>query len=98
MFLRRVVKGKVVTSLIAGDSYPKGLKFGAPGEHRVGAVLDPNGDGVMEIVLCGRNYEEDWVTAYRVEKDKIIKIISTGCGVWKHMRPEGVHEDRFTLF
>jgi len=81
VFLRRVVKEKVVTSLIAGDFFPKGLAFGAAGEHRVGAVLDLNGDGVMEIVLFGRYYEGDWVTAYRLEGDKIIKIFSAGCGV-----------------
>lgn len=81
VFLRRVVKGKVVTNLIEGDFFPKGVEFGAPGEHRVGAVLDLNGDGVMEIVLFGRYYEGDWVTAYRVEGDKIIKIFTAGCGV-----------------
>jgi hypothetical protein len=81
VFLRRVVKGKVVTSLIEGDFFPKGLAFGAPGEQRVGAVLDLNGDGVMEIVLFGRYYEGDWVTAYRLEGDKLIKIFSAGCGV-----------------
>lgn len=81
VFLRRVVKGKVVTHLIEGDFFPKGVEFGAPGEHRVGAVLDLNGDGVMEIVLFGRYYEGDWVAAYRVDGDKVVKIFSTGCGV-----------------
>jgi hypothetical protein len=61
-----VVKGKVVTSLIEGDFFPQGLAFVAPGEQRVGAVLDLNGDGVMEIVLFGRYYEGDWVKAYRL--------------------------------
>lgn len=81
VFLRRVVKGKVVTSLIEGDFFPGGVEFGAPAEHRVGAVLDLNGDGVMEIVLFGRYYEGDWAAAYRVEGDKIIKIFTAGCGL-----------------
>jgi hypothetical protein len=81
VFLRRAVGGKVVTRLIAGDFFPKGLKFGAPGEHWVGAVLDLNGDGVMEIILFGRYYEGDWVAVYRVEGDKIIKTLSAACGV-----------------
>jgi hypothetical protein len=76
-----VVGGKVVTNLIEGDFFPKGLEFGAPGEHRVEAVLDLNGDGVMEIVLFGRYYEGDWIAAYRVEGDKVIKIFTAGCGV-----------------
>ena len=81
VFLRRVAGGKMVTHLIEGDFFPKGLEFGAPGEHWVGAVLDLNGDGVMEIVLFGSYCEGDWVAAYRLEGDKIIKILSTGCGV-----------------
>lgn len=80
VFLRRKVQGKVVTSLIEGDFFPKGVKFGAPGEHRVGAVLDLNGDGIMEIILFGRYYEGDWVTAYRVEGIRIDKIFAAGCG------------------
>jgi hypothetical protein len=81
VFLRRLVKDRVVTNLIEGDFFPKGVQFGAPGEHRLGGVLDLNGDGVMEIVLFGRYYEGDWVAAYRVDGDKIIKILTAGCGV-----------------
>lgn len=75
----KAVKGRVATNLIEGDFFPKGVDFGAPGEQRVGAVLDLNGDGVMEIVLFGRYYEGDWVTAYRLEGDKLIKNFSAGC-------------------
>jgi hypothetical protein len=81
VFLRRLVKGTVATRVIAGDFFPKGVQFGAPGEHRVGAVLDLNGDGVMEIVLFGRYYEGEWAAAYRADRDKVIKIFSAGCGL-----------------
>jgi hypothetical protein len=80
IFLRRVSQGKVVTRIIQGDVFPRGVKFGAPGEHRVGAVLDLNGDGVMEIVLFGRYYEGDWVTVYRIEGSTVVKLFSVGCG------------------
>lgn len=80
IFLRQVVKGKVVTRIIEGDYFPKGVQFGAPGEHRVGAVLDLNGDGVMEIVLFGRYYEGDWVSVYRLAGGKVVKVWSVGCG------------------
>lgn len=80
VFLRRRVEGKVVTSIIAGDFFPQGVNFGAPGEHRLAAVLDLNGDGIMEIVLFGRYYEGDWAEAYRVEGSKVVKIFSSGCG------------------
>jgi hypothetical protein len=80
IFLRQLIKGKVVTRIIEGDYFPKGVKFGAPGEHRVGAVLDLNGDGVMEIVLFGKYYEGDWVSVYRLAGGKLVKIFSAGCG------------------
>ena len=81
VFLRQLVKGKVVTSIITGDYFPQGVKFGAAGEHRVGAVLDLNGDGAMEIILFGRHYEGDWVTAYQIKGGKVIQLFSSGCGV-----------------
>jgi hypothetical protein len=80
IFLRRLVHDKVETSIIAGDFFPKGVKFGAPGEHRVMAVLDLNGDGIMEIVVAGRYYEGDWIAAYKADGNEITKIFSAGCG------------------
>lgn len=80
VFLRRVVQGKVVTSIIKGEYYPRAKKFTAPAEHRIIGVLDLNGDGRLELVLSGRYYEGDWVEAYGVEGAKIIKLFSMGCG------------------
>jgi hypothetical protein len=80
VFLRKVVQGKVITSIITGDFYPKAKKFSGPAEHRVIGVLDLNGDGKMEIVLSGRYYEGDWVEAYRVQGAKITKLFNMGCG------------------
>jgi len=81
VFLRRLVQGKVVTSIITGEYYPKAKEFNAPAEHRVIGVLDLNGDGILEIVVSGRYYEGDWVDAYRVEGAKVIKLFSMGCGL-----------------
>lgn len=81
VFLRKEVQGKVVTSIIAGEFYPKAKKFNAPNEYRVIGVLDLNGDGSMEVVLSGLYYEGDWVDAYRVDGTKITKIFTMGCGV-----------------
>jgi hypothetical protein len=81
VFLRTVVQGKVVTSIITGEYYPQAKEFNAPAEHRVIGVLDLNGDGTLEIVLSGRYYEGEWVDAYRVEGAKIIKLFSMGCGL-----------------
>jgi hypothetical protein len=80
VFLRRMVKGQVVTKIITGEYYPQAKKFSGPSEHRIIGVLDLNGDGIMEIVLSGRYYEGEWVEAYRVQGAKIIKLFSMGCG------------------
>ena len=80
VFLRKVVQGKVITSIITGEYYPKAKKFTGPAEHRIIGVLDLNGDGKMEIVLSGRYYEGDWGEAYRVQGAKIIKLFNMGCG------------------
>jgi hypothetical protein len=80
VFMRKVVRGTVVTKIVTGEYYPKAKKFTGPAEHRIMGVLDLNGDGIMEIVLSGRYYEGDWVEAYRVQGAKIIKLFSMGCG------------------
>jgi hypothetical protein len=80
VFLRKMVHDKVVTTIVAGDFFPKSVEFGAPSEHRLAAVLDLNGDGIMEIVLFGRYYEGDWVAAYKAEGSEVTKIFSAGCG------------------
>lgn len=80
VFLRRVLNGQVATRLISGDFFPRAVKFGSPAEHRVAAILDLNGDGIMEIVLFGRYYEGDWITAFHVDREGIVEILSAGCG------------------
>jgi hypothetical protein len=80
VFLRKLVKGLVVTKIITGEYYPKAKEFAGPSEHRIIGVLDLNGDGILEILLSGRYYEGEWVEAYRVQGAKIIKLSSMGCG------------------
>jgi len=80
VLLRKVVQGKVITTIITGEYYPSAKKFNVPAEHRVIGVLDLNGDGILEIVLSGRYYEGDWVDAYRIDGAKVIKLFSMGCG------------------
>jgi hypothetical protein len=80
VFLRKLVKGLVVTKIITGEYYPKAKEFSGPSEHRIIGVLDLNGDGILEIVLSGRYYEGEWVEAYRVQGAKIIQLFSMGCG------------------
>lgn len=81
VLLRKVVKGRAQTVLVAGDIIPKRIEFGAPAEYRVSAILDANGDRTMEIFVYGRYYEGEWSTIYRVNGTKVEEVLWCGCGV-----------------
>ena len=81
VFMRKVVQGKVVTSIIKGEYYPQLEEFKVLTEHKVIGVLDLNGDGIMEIVLSHQYYEGEWIGVYRVKDTKITLLFGMGCGV-----------------
>ncbi|BCM88907.1 hypothetical protein IAD21_00749 [Abditibacteriota bacterium] len=86
ILLRKIVKGKVQTTLVEGSFYPRAKEFNAPGVFKIAGAFDVNGDGKMEIVLKGRYYEGDWTTVYAVEGNKsssvlkVREVLSDGCG------------------
>lgn len=80
VLLRRVVKGKVETQVIAAEIYPKALEFNAPARYQVAAVLDLDGDGKMEVVLTGEYYEGAWMTVHRCTEAEVSELLSAGCG------------------
>lgn len=80
VFLRKVVRGKVETVELAADYVTKRFEFGAPSRYDVAAVLDLNGDGVMEIILHGEYYEGAWSTVYTVKGLKVEEVLGCGCG------------------
>jgi len=83
--LRKLVKGKVETFMLEGDFQPEAVEFGAPLTHKVTAVLDLNGDGIMEIVVDSQYYEGHWSTVYQVVTTangvKLVPALSCGCGL-----------------
>lgn len=86
ILLRKIVKGKVQTSLIEGAFYPTSKTFNAPSVFKIMGAFDVNGDGKMEIVTRGRYYEGDWATVYSVGTNnstsvlKVQNVLSDGCG------------------
>lgn len=80
VMLRKVVKGKVQTIVLDGQYHPKAAQGGAPNEYELTAVLDLNGDGVMEIIVNGGYYEGDWMTVYSIEGNKATDVLTCGCG------------------
>jgi hypothetical protein len=80
VMLRRVVGGKVKTELVAGEFYPKATTYNAPNTYEIGALLDLNGDGKIDIVVRSAYYEGDEVTIYECGKSGLKKVLSIGCG------------------
>ncbi|MBU4354671.1 MAG: VCBS repeat-containing protein [Proteobacteria bacterium] len=81
VLLRKVINGKVETLVIEEDYFPSPREYGVPYRYWVGAVLDVDGDGVMEIVLHAMYYEGGWTSVYRVEGNKVEQVLVAGWGV-----------------
>ncbi len=81
VLLRKLIHGKVENLIIEADFFRATPNHGVPMRYRVGAVLDVDGDGVMEIVLHGMYYEGGGTSVHRVEGDGVIKVLVAGWGV-----------------
>lgn len=79
--LRRLVDGKVVTQILDGEFYEKAKEFNAPNVHEVGAILDLDGDGRMEIILHSQYYEGGATTVWELDAKEAVKVLEVGCGV-----------------
>ncbi len=80
VLLRRVVGGKMKTELVEGEFYPKATESSAPNKYEIGALLDLNGDGKIDIVVRSAYYEGDAVDIYECGKSGFKKVLSVGCG------------------
>jgi hypothetical protein len=80
VMLRKIINGKVQTIMLDEEYHPKAERFTAPNEYNLVAVLDLNGDGVMEIVNSGAYYEGDWKTVYSIKGNKAEDVLGCGCG------------------
>ena len=80
VLLRRMVAGNLRTQLVAGEFYPSAENFNAPNSYDVGAVLDLDGDGKLEIVVHSGYYEGEATTIYRCEPVKINAVLTVECG------------------
>ncbi len=84
VYIRKIIAGKVENIFIEKDLLPWG-EYRRPAipmnyEHQISAVLDINGDGILEIILHGEYYEGSFVTVYTFQNSKILKIMENGCG------------------
>lgn len=80
VMLRKMINGKVETIMLDEEYHTKPETFSAPNEYQLVAVLDLNGDGVMEIIVAGGYYEGDWKTVYTIKGNKAVDVLGCGCG------------------
>jgi hypothetical protein len=81
--VRRLVRGKVKTILVDAACYPRGgLEANAAATVlTVPAVLDANGDGVMEVLVRWQYYEGSGVDVYALEEGAAKRVIGAGGGL-----------------
>lgn len=80
VLLRKVIRGRVQTFILEGEYYPQAAAFAAPPAHAITAVLDANGDGVLDVVVYSHYYEGEWSTVYEVKGDQVHDVLTCGCG------------------
>jgi len=80
VFLRKLVRGQVKTTMLEGEAYATTKVFSAPSVYKVAGVFDLNGDGKMEILVTGQYYEGNWTTIYDGSGYNVKTIATAGCG------------------
>ncbi|MBX7211446.1 MAG: hypothetical protein K1X78_24285 [Verrucomicrobiaceae bacterium] len=80
VLLRRVVGGKLHTSLVEGEFYPTPKEFNAPNRYEVTGLLDLDGDGKLEIIVHSKYYEGAATSVWQLGKRGLKRVLEIGCG------------------
>jgi hypothetical protein len=79
ILLRKIVNEKVESIPVVAE-YHRSAGDNAPHEYRILAVLDVNGDGVMEILVYEKYYEGEYTSIRSVSGTKVEDVLNCGCG------------------
>ncbi len=83
ILLRKIVRGKVKTILVAGEFYPKN-EFEYDGNiFEISSLADLNGDGKLELVIYSRYYEGNALTVFEMKAGSLtrVKMLGADCGL-----------------
>lgn len=80
LFIRKVVKDKAQTIMIAEEYHTKEAGGLTPSDNNISAIADLNGDGVMEIIIYGGYYEGSGSVAYEIKDNKATSVLECSCG------------------
>jgi hypothetical protein len=82
VMVRKLVGGRVKTILLEGVFFPRGLTQNlSPGFYDISAIADLNGDGNMEIVVGGFEYENTFYKAFEIDGAEKRRILQIECGI-----------------
>jgi hypothetical protein len=81
VLLRKAINGKEENVVIAEDYLSSDPASGTPMRYWVGAVLDVDGDGVMEIVLHAMYYEGGGTSVYKIKGGRVTTVMEAGWGL-----------------
>ena len=83
VLLRKIVGADVKTVIVAGEFFPQEGDEGeaTPNILTIPAVLDANGDGVMEIFVAWKYHEGNGMDAFEVKGIDVKRIFGSGWGV-----------------
>lgn len=80
VYLRKLHAGRVETVPVAVDAHPDPTADSVAYRFDVMAVMDLNGDGVMEIVVQSENYKGSTAAVFTVEGLTVTQVLIEGCG------------------
>ena len=82
ILVRKIIDGEVKSIPIGVEVYTADIQIEqwTPREREVTAILDLDGDGVLEIVVHTTGYEGYGTTAYKIKDGAAKDVLNVGCG------------------
>ncbi|MCW3062192.1 MAG: hypothetical protein JWQ02_4013 [Capsulimonas sp.] len=80
VLMRKLVRGKIKTSIVTAELYPKPKPESAPLTYHIDGLYDLMGNGKMQIIIGWRYYEGSGMDVYALNGAEAHQVLSSGCG------------------